>query len=403
LDGIEFALSKIGEEGGDKPFQILVKDSRSDPKVGASALEELDQQKVGAILGPMSIADTVAETAQKKGIPIIVFTQKEGVTNSGPYVFRNFITPQMQVQALVSFAVDQLGVNRFAVLYPNEHYGRRYMNLFWDQVVERGRVINGVEAYNPEGTDFATPIKKLAGIYYDTPKNLSADSLPRSVALSLPSNGYRTHGQPTAVDADLLLEVLTGIPLDPESIDALGRRNVDRDDQWDPIVDFDAIFIPDAPKKAGLVIPQLAYYDIRDVYLLGTNLWNSQTLLDMSKDYMKSTLIVDSFFAQSQDPMIKAFVDGFTSIYNRTPGIIEAVAYDSAMMVFQAMQKTASDSRRDIKQAVLQIEDFPGVSGRTHFTPIGEAEKTMTMLRIQKGRFVQAKPKRLDAEKSPQR
>jgi hypothetical protein len=73
-------------------------------------------------------------------------------------------------------------------------------------------------------------------------------------------------------------------------------------------------FIPDAPKKAGLVIPQLAYYDIRDVYLLGTNLWNSKTLLEMSGDYMKSTLIVDGFFAESQSQRVKDFVAAFQNV-----------------------------------------------------------------------------------------
>ena len=401
LDGIEFAFSRISETGGGIPFQLFVKDSRSDPGVSASAIEELDQQKVGIILGPMSVADTAAAIAQKRGIPIIVFTQKEGVTDSSPYVFRNFITPHMQVQALVSFAVDELGVNRFAVLYPDEHYGRRYMNLFWDQVVDHGRVINGVEAYDPEGTDFATPIKKLTGIYYEIPNDLTVDSLPKPIALPLmPTNGESLADQHPIIDVDPL-EALTGIPLDREAIDALGRRNLDREDQWHPIVDFDAVFIPDAPKKAGLVIPQLAYYDIRDVYLLGTNLWNSQTLLDMSGDYMKATLIVDGFFAQSQDKSVEAFVNAFKRIYDRIPGIVEAVAYDSTIMAFQTMRQTATDSRREIKQALLQINDFDGVTGRTRFAPNGEAQKNMQMLRIQKGHFVEAKPEPSSADGSP--
>ena len=390
LEGIEFAVHQIGKISDGIPFQIVVKDSRSDPESSAIAVESLDQEKVGAILGPMATSDAAAVMAQKRGIPAIVFTQKDGVTEIGPYVLRNFITPQMQVQALVSFAVIELGINRFAILYPDEHYGKRYMNLFWDQVVDHGRVINGVEAYNPAGTDFATPIKKLAGIYYDMPKDLMVDSLPKSVMSPsfLDSDDGVASNHPV-IDIDPL-EALTGIPLDREIIDALGRRNVEDEDQWHPIVDFDAIFIPDAPKKAGLVIPQLAYYDIQDVFLLGTNLWNSQTLLDMSGEYMKSTLIVDGFFAQSQDERVKAFVDGFRLVYGRAPGIIEAVAYDTTMMVFQTMRQTATDSRRAVKQALLNVSDFDGVTGRTRFTADGEAQKTMKMLRIQRGHFVEA-------------
>ncbi|MBC2711045.1 MAG: penicillin-binding protein activator [Desulfosarcina sp.] len=359
LNGIELALSQSGEMGNGIPFQIIIKDSRSDPGATVKAMDELDQQKVGAILGPMSASKAAAASAQARGIPILVFTQREGVPDIGTYVFRNFITPQMQVRSLVSFAVEELGVRRFAILYPDENYGWRYMNLFWDQVVEHGGVVNGVEAYDPEGMDFAKPIKKMAGIFYDVPKDLRATSIPRPC---LP----------------LLI-----------AIDDLGRRNPDRDDQWHPIVDFDAVFIPDAPKKAGLVIPQLAYYDIRDVYLLGTNLWNSKALLDMSGEYMKGTLIADGFFAESQSERVKKFVAVFQSAYGRVPGIIEAVAYDSAMMVFQTMRQTATDSRRDLKQALLQINDFEGVSGRTVFAKNGEADKTLQMLWINQGRFVQ--------------
>ena len=388
LNGIELALSQSAEMGGVIPFNIIVKDSRSDSDMSVKAVDQLDQQKVGAILGPMATAEAAAESAQAKGIPILVFTQREGIPDIGTYVFRNFITPQMQVRSLVSFAVDELGARRFAILYPDENYGRRYMNLFWDQVIEYGGVVNGVEMYDPEGTDFAKPIKKLAGIFYDVPNDLRATGLPRIQKSLLPlmEDSMRSRRD---VIADPV-ERISGIPLDRDAIDDLGRRNPDRDDQWHPIVDFDAVFIPDAPKKAGLIIPQLAYYDIRDVYLLGTNLWNSRTLLDMSGEYMKGTLIADGFFAESQSETVKKFVADFQRVYGRAPGIVEAVAYDSAMMVFQTMRQTATDSRRDLKQALLQINDFEGVSGRTGFAQNGEVEKTLHMLRINRGRFVEA-------------
>ncbi len=387
LNGIELALSQSSAMGDGLPITIIVKDSRSDPGVSMKAVDELDQEKVGAILGPMYTSEAAAASAQARGIPILVFTQKEGVADIGPYVFRNFITPQMQVRSLVSFAMDELGARRFAILYPDENYGWRYMNLFWDQVVEHGGVVNSVETYDPEGTDFAKPIKKMAGIFYDVPKDLTAASIPRLHPLLLPfmAESYLSRRE-IIVDP---VERISGIPLDRDVIDDLGRRSPHKDDQWHPIVDFDALFIPDAPKKAGLIIPQLAFYDIRDVYLLGTNLWNSKTLLEMSGEYMKGTLIADGFFAESESESVKHFVAAFQNTFGEVPGIIEAVAYDSAMMVFQTMRQTATNSRRDLKAALLQMKAFEGVSGRTAFAQNGEAEKDLQMLRIHRGRFVQ--------------
>ena len=94
------------------------------------------------------------------GIPIITITQKDKIPEIGDNVFRNFITPHMQVQALVSYAVESLGLRRFAILYPDENYGNTFMNLFWDQLLETGAKVVGLESYSPDQTDFADPIKK---------------------------------------------------------------------------------------------------------------------------------------------------------------------------------------------------------------------------------------------------
>ncbi|WP_155309230.1 penicillin-binding protein activator [Desulfosarcina ovata] len=365
LDGIEFAVNQMGTVGDGSGLSLIIKDTRSDPAVAENAVKALDQEKVGAILGPMATSERAAAAAQHRGIPIVVFTQRDGLPETGAYVFRNFITPQMQVRALVNVAVEKLGVRCFAILYPDEKYGRRYMNLFWDEVLRQGGIVNGVEAYDPAGTDFAQPIKKLAGIFYGSPKNLSDHHLSRCPLRTFVNRQHQDEKNKGE------------------------RRNGNKDDHYDPLVDFSAIFIPDAPKKASMVIPQLAYHDIRDVYLLGTNLWHSQALVDASGDYMENALIVDGFFAESQSQNVKDFVAAFQSAFERTPGIIEAIAYDSAMMMFQAMHRAATPSRRDLKDALLRLQDFEGVSGRAGFAPNGEAEKNLELLRIERGRFVQ--------------
>lgn len=386
LEGIELAFSQVSRDAADIPFKILVRDSHSDADSARLAVDELNREKVGVIIGPMAAAEDAASAAQAKGIPIMVFTQRQGIADIGAYVFRNFITPEMQVRTLVAYAADVLGIKRFAILYPDEYYGTHYMNLFWDQVIAKDGRVTGVEAYDPNGTDFAQPIKKLSGIYYHRSQGLSLSSVfrIRPVPLQIPGAGTT---ESSLIGDDV--ERLTGIPMDRDTIDSLSRRSMDSDDQWHPIVDFEAVFIPDAPKKAGLVIPQLAYYDIRDVYLLGTNLWDSATLLEMSGDYMQNTIVVDGFFAGSQAEDVRQFVAEFQNTYDRTPGIIEALAYDSAMMVLRTLRRAATDSRRELKAALLQIHDFPGVSGKTGFAADGDAEKSLALLRIQGDHFVE--------------
>jgi hypothetical protein len=237
--------------------------------------------------------------------------------------------------------------------------------------------------------DFADPIKKLAGLFYPLPKKLSREGVVR-----LPYPHLYFAVNPELAESERIedpVERFSGLPLNRETIDRLGLRKRDVEDQWNPDIDFDAVFIPDAPKKAGLIIPQLVYYDIRDVLLMGTNLWNSQSLIKMSGAYLQDVLIADGFFDENPSQNVRKFVTSFENIYGRRPGIIEAVAYDNAMMVFETLRATGTDSRRELKQALLQTDGFGGITGVTGFFPNGEADKTLQLLGLEKGRFVQVR------------
>ena len=132
------------------------------------------------------------------------------------------------------------------------------MNLFWDELIELGGKVVGVEAYKPQSTDFTDPIKKLVGLYYEVPEDLKPESI--------------LTGAPDDADASRSADEKK-----PEAADEKAQ-----DDEPQPIVDFDAIFIPDSPGKAGLIVPQLAYFDVKDVYMLGTNLWHSGALIEIA-------------------------------------------------------------------------------------------------------------------------
>lgn len=54
-------------------------------------------------------------------------------------------------------------------------------------------------------------------------------------------------------------------------------------------VDFDALFIPDGSLKAGQIALQLKYHDVRDVVLLGTNIWNADTFLEAAGGSLPET------------------------------------------------------------------------------------------------------------------
>ena len=374
LKGIELALDRFSAQTGGPQMHIIVKDSGGSPDQTRRVMQELINERVAAIIGPIVTAEVAAVEAQENKIPIITLTQKDNITSIGNYVFRNFITPEMQVNAIADFTTASLGLNRFAILYPDETYGITFMNLFWDRLIENGGKVVGLESYNPEHTDFADSIKKLVGLYYKIPEDL------KEVAeLSAEEEGDSP--QESQADSDQRF--------DQDSADENQEKKNKKEEEPEAIVDFDAIFIPDSPKAAGLIIPQLAFYDVRDIYLLGTNLWHSNTLIKMAPQYVQGAIMPDGFFAGSAAPAVQDFVKTFEDTYEEKPGFIEAIVYDSAMMLFSVLIQPDLRFKSELKNELLSLVDFSGITGPTYFDENGEAQKQLYLLQVKGRRFVE--------------
>jgi branched-chain amino acid transport system substrate-binding protein len=389
LNGVELALSLMTSGELVNPIKLVIKDSASDESTAVQGVRELVQAGVGAIIGPVAVPLSAAREAQKLNVPIVTMTQKPDITDIGDFVFRHFITPRSQVKALVSYFINAVGLRNFAVLYPRETYGQTFMELFWDEVIGQGGRIVGIEAYDTKQTDFAGPIKKLTGIYYPLPKGLQARS--RVVVAEDPI--FEKHAsKPEHLD-DIVPDPvirLTGLYFQDSDEDQDDESAIDRwnDNRDGPTLDFDVLFIPDAPKKAALILPQLAYYDIRDIYLAGTNLWHSPELIDLTKDYAQNAVMVDGFSKESPSPLVRQFVEAYEQIYESQPGIVEAFAFDTARLMIRLMSRPDMlPFRQILRDAMLQAFEVDGVTGPLAFTQNGDAIKSLSLLRIKGNQF----------------
>jgi ABC-type branched-subunit amino acid transport system substrate-binding protein len=346
LNGIQFALDQFNRQSNQPDFEIIVKDTRSDPEIAIKAVRQFDKQRVSLIIGPIMTSKHAAQEAQSLGIPIIALTQKPGIPELGDYVFRIFLTPQMQVDTLLPYVVNQLGVKRFAVLYPEEIYGDTFLELFRERALDYGASLVAVESYKPDQTDFALQIKKFA----------------------------KTHEWDKA-----------GYPASRN----LQRSRNSRHRKVEVNLDFDAIFIPDSAEKIALIAPQLAFYDIDRVLLLGTNLWHSDKLIHMARDYVQEAIITDVFYAEDPKINIREFITAFDARYGQRPGFIEALAYDTAMINFHTLSNSEIRSKKDLKDALKMLRDFEGVTGYTSFKENGDAAKKLYLLQVENEEFVQ--------------
>lgn len=335
LEAIQLALEMAREER-DVPVTLFVEDSGVSPGKAAEAVDKLvSEHRVIGIMGPMAgpVATAAAREAQHLQVPLLTLTQEDGITQTGDFVFRNFLTPPMMMQTLLQYAFRNMGMKRFAILYPNDSYGIEMMNLFWDETERLGGKIQGVESYDPKQTDFGREIRILAGLPKDRER---------------PEKG-----------------------------------------KLDPILDFDALFIPDSSMKARMIGPQLAFYDVTAVRLLGTNLWNTPDILKEDAEYLQGALFVDGFFRDSPSPAVRNFVDRFYFAYGKEPAEIEALAYDTMNIILDILKNGNVRIREDLRDTLLQWKNYPGVTGKTSFTPDGDVEKDLYILTIRGNEILQ--------------
>ena len=377
LDGIQMAFHDLQAIQAGLPVRLVVRDTASDPQEAAAAMTALAEARVAGVIGPIASAETAAEVAQQSRIPIMVLSQREGLTDIGDYVFRYFITSRMQANALAAYAAQTLNFRRFAILYPEEKYGREFRDLFWDAVYREGGRVVALEAYDPQQTDFAAAVKKLVGRHYEIPEDLKP--MRRGLDLLGPLEAIPGYAPPDPEE-----EV-------PETV-RTRRRKDPEEDEFKPVVDFEAIFIPDAPQMLGLVVPQLAYHDVINTTLLGTNLWFSTKLLDTAGEYVQGAILTTGFFPDSQDPAVRSFVTRFESIYGRKPGFIEATAYDAARVMFTTVLHPDAWLRAGIRHQLLSLENQDAVTGAMRFEGNGDSIQALPLLQVRENGFQELDP-----------
>jgi ABC-type branched-subunit amino acid transport system substrate-binding protein len=154
-----------------------------------------------------------------------------------------------------------------------------------------------------------------------------------------------------------------------------------------PIVDFEALFIADAHEKAGLIAPQLAFNEVGGVQLLGPSGWNHPDLMTVGGDHLEGAIFTESFFAESRIPFVSQFRTRYREAYGEDPEVLAAQAFDAANLVLVQLARGLTD-RREVREGLLAVRAYPGVSGITTILSDGNARKRPFLLQVNEGHIV---------------
>ena len=369
LQGIQLAVNQLPFQFREK-LGLEVRDSGELPIKGVIT-ELAGLPNVVGIIGPL-LSDEVkiaGEVARQYQIPIFSPTAStQGLVDMNPYTFRNALTREIQAKFLAEYSINTLHLRRFAVLHPFEPFGLELKDIFINEVEALGGEVVTVSGYERSQNDFKNQILQLGGV--------EDDELIKIAREILLNNGQMKDFS----DTSLLSRPI--VDMGHWSENNVEKLKVSLE------LSYDAIFIPGVYDKVGLIIPQLAFYNVTNVTLLGANGWNSPELVKMGGKHLETVYFVDGYYPDSHQSEVRQFVQEFKTNFGEEPVYLSAQAFDAAN-IFIKIIRAGADNRIKMWENLKIVKNFPGVTGKTTLLPSGDSEKNIFALTIKRKKIVQ--------------
>lgn len=339
--GIRLALRRSLAKRPGLRIQLAVRDTRSAARSAGEAArlaaELIEKEKVVALIGPLlaEATESAAEVANRLETPLLTpFAARMRMNPKFAWVFRNSLTNRLQGRGAAAYAVRGLGLRRFAVLHPDDRDGRELTDAFARAVGSLGGEVVRIVSFPAGVIDFREQMRALGGM---------DDGQLASRKLSL---------------------------------------GLEKSDPLEVELDFEALFVPVRHDKAVLIAPQLPFYNMRGVRLLGGNGWNSPRLLERGERYVEGAVFVAGFFAEAEEPGIARFASEYQSRFRRKPDLFSALGHDAARIIFSAIEQGAR-TRERVREHLAALKGFKGVSGRTDMGADNDARRELFALSVQ--------------------
>lgn len=348
LQGIQYAVDQHNQNTGTK-VDLVIRDSRSRVLTAIQAVQELcDNEEIVAIIGELesTITATISGIAQERKVSLLAPTATEdGITSIGSYIFQVNTSLNLRGKMLAEYAVSGLGLKRFAILAPADHYGMAIRDGFVETVE------------NLEG-EILTEI-----IYYE-------GSTDREQYLSTQLKAIRKAGIEQMVQDSLIvilpkeaLEEMEELPQDtlyvsqqiPELTDSMALA----------VTSLDGILLPVHSEDLPIIMPQLAYYNLKSKFFGGAY-WYDEEILDQNKSYIDGVVFLSDTYVNPANYQYHNFRNEFRSAMGTTPEKMQIYGYDTVRLLLQITGEK-NMSRDEIRDRLAQMKQFEGIRGKLGF------------------------------------
>jgi len=383
--GLELSLKGSG-------LELLILDNQGDAALTGRQVQQLVEEQVIAIIGPLLGDDSrrAAHVAEGLQVPLLTLSRADNITLLGGYIFRNMLTAKAQTRALLEWSRRERGAKSAAILYPSIPFGEEMLKAFWEAAAQEGIQIRGAERYMHNQTTFSEEAKRLSGRYFLEER---ADYIQEAARIR--QSVGNDFGRRKAFE-----RLRSTLP---------------------PIVEFELLFIPDSWQRVGLIAPALAVEDIitnacdvkdlerikkttkrkdlKTVTLIGPSTWASPDgpsglplLLERGGKFVMCSIYVDGFFEESQRKATRAFSKAYRESHEgKAPTLLAAMGFDSGLLLKAALA-TGVQTREALRRALMEVK-IEGAAGTQGFDAQREAQRELFFLQVGPKGIYEMRPK----------
>ena len=245
---------------------LIVLDSGGTEASARTAAQSAVAQGADVILGPV-LANAVrgaARAAAPENVPVIAFSTDQSVAGSGTYLLS--FPPEAEVARIVDYAASE-GVSNFAIIGPDNPYGRRVSEAYSGAVARAGGRITIAQSYGSADINvMQIPAQRLAEFYRE---------------------GERATG-------------------------GRGKQA------------FEAVLLPEGGTALRSLAPLLPFYNssMNRVQVLGTALW-------MQGDVVREPALEGGLFAGPDPEPRETFEAAYERVYGTDPSRLASLAFDA--------------------------------------------------------------------------
>jgi branched-chain amino acid transport system substrate-binding protein len=149
----------------------------------------------------------------------------------------------------------------------------------------------------------------------------------------------------------------------------------------------DVVYVPTAYPDAAAIATAARSRGLR-APLLGSDGWDSATLVETAGSAVDGAYYVNHFAADDPRPEVAAFVAAYQRAYGRPPDVLAALGYDAGLVVVDALRRAPSTDGDALGRALSETHLPAAVTGPFTVGPDHDARKSMVVVQLRAGQPV---------------